>query len=303
MRKWIFMCAVVFLTACSTTPYSKSNKTTMTALKQDTFTASDAIKLPVRHWQAEQAHTNLLLLHGFNEYSGAHERVGRYLSSKGVNVWAYDQRGFGAAPMRTRWAGHQRMAQDAQEMLRLIKQQHSNKPLYLLGMSMGGAISILTAQDEGLPIEGVVLVAPAVWARVTQPFYQRAALAIARRVVPFWSPSGKSLGRKPSDNQEMLREVWSSPLMIRRSRIDTVAGLVDAMDAAYHSVTSVKYPALLLYGDHDELIPKPPILDLWKRLPKHGKTNYIQYENGWHMLMRDLQGEKVLDDIVMWLRK
>lgn len=302
MRQWIFICTLLLLNACTSSPYKPNHQITMTQLEQNTFTANDAAQLPVRFWQADQAHSNLLLLHGFNEHAGAHERVGRYLSSRGVNVWAYDQRGFGAAPMRTRWAGHQRMAQDAQEMLRLIKQQHPNKPLYLLGMSMGGAISILAAQDESLPIEGVVLVAPAVWARVTQPFYQRAALAVARRIVPFWSPSGKSLGRRPSDNQEMLREVWSSPLMIRRSRIDTVAGLVDAMDAAYHSVTRIKHPALLLYGDHDELIPKLPILDLWQRLPKQGKTNYIQYENGWHMLMRDLQGEKVMDDIVEWFK-
>lgn len=276
----------------------------MTQLNQQTFTASDAETLPVQHWKANQVpKANILLLHGFNEYTGAYERVGQYFSKQGFNVWSYDQRGFGRTRQRTFWVGHERMAQDAREVLALIKQQNPNQPLYLLGMSMGGAISILAAQEKELPIEGVVLVAPAVWARVTQPFYQRAALAVARYVAPNWSPSGKSLGRRASDNNDMLREIWSSPHMIRRSRIATVAGLVDAMDAAYHQSPTVKYETLVLYGDHDEIVPKKPVLDLWQRLPKQGRSEFIAYENGWHMLMRDLQGEKVMGDIIRWIEK
>ena len=89
--------------------------------------------------------------------------------------------------------------------------------------------------------------------------------------------------------------------MMRQSRIDTVDGLVDLMDKGYAAAEQATVPALLLYGDKDELVPEKPINMLWERLPKRGKTRQIRYENGWHMLMRDLQGQKVIDDITRWV--
>jgi esterase/lipase len=89
---------------------------------------------------------------------------------------------------------------------------------------------------------------------------------------------------------------------LRGARIETVAGLVDLMDNSYQAAAGINVPTLLLYGDKDELIPAKPIERLWARLPKQGKTRFIRYPNGWHMLTRDLQSAKVVDDITQWLQ-
>ena len=167
---------------------------------------------------------------------------------------------------------------------------------------MGGAVTLLAASED-IAADNMVLVAPAVWIRETQPFYQRWALDISKALVPGWSPTGESLKIRPTDNIPMLRRIWRSPWMVRQSRIDTVDGLVDLMDKGYAAAEQATVPALLLYGDKDELVPEKPIDMLWERLPKQGKTRQIRYENGWHMLMRDLQGQKVIDDITRWVLK
>lgn len=292
------------LSACSSTGFPNGTEAIKPQLGQRVFfTAGDGVELVVYRWQPSgKVRGHLLLLHGFNEYSGAFAEVGEEFARHGISVWAYDQRGFGRSPHRGLWAGAERMAQDAREMAALIRKTSGDLPLALAGMSMGGAVGLLAA-GKPVDVDALVLVAPAVWTRETQPFYQRWALDIAKTVAPSWSPTGESLKIRPSDNIAMLRRIWKSPWMIRKSRIDTVAGLVDLMDKGYAAAPAVTVPTLLLYGDKDELVPEEPVNLLWERLPKRWNTHQIRYKNGWHMLMRDLQGKKVIADIVKWLSK
>lgn len=273
-------------------------------IQQPVFRASDGTELVAQQWLPKgQVKVNLLLMHGFNEYTGAFDEVGQALAKQGVAVWSYDQRGFGRSPYRGLWSSAERMAQDAQEVSAVLRQLHPKHPLYIAGTSMGGAVALLAANSESLKVDGVILLAPAVWTSETQPFYQRWSLEFAKRFTPAWSPTGESLNIRPTDNIEMLKRIWKSPWMIRQSRIDTVAGLVDLMNKSYAAAPQTKVPVLLLYGEKDQLVPKKPIEMLWTRLPKLGKTQQIRYPNGWHMLMRDLQGSKVLSDMVIWMEK
>jgi alpha-beta hydrolase superfamily lysophospholipase len=59
---------------------------------------------------------------------------------------------------------------------------------------------------------------------------------------------------------------------------------------------------LFLYGQKDEIIPKETMLDVYRRLPGNPNAHkeLIVYEDGYHMLLRDLQAEKVMQDIVAW---
>ncbi len=284
--------------------------------KQPVLRTSDGSELVLANWQpAGKAVANLILLHGFNEYSGAFAEVGEQFARQGVAVWAYDQRGFGHSAYRGLWSSAERMAQDAREMAALLRSAEPDTPLYLLGMSMGGAVALLAAGEENkadtqvdaqansLDVDGMILVAPAVWISATQPFYQRWGLEVAKKFTPGWSPTGEGLKIRASDNDAMLRRIWKSPWMIRGSRMDTVAGLVDLMDKGYAAAPGVKVPTLLLYGKKDQLVPEKPINMLWETLPKQAGTRQIRYKNGWHMLMRDLQGDKVIGDIAGWMRQ
>jgi alpha-beta hydrolase superfamily lysophospholipase len=75
------------------------------------------------------------------------------------------------------------------------------------------------------------------------------------------------------------------------------------MDQAFDSAERFRMRSLMLYGEKDEIIPRRPIFDFYKRLPlrAQGQQQMILYENGYHMLLRDLQTEKVLTDIIDWI--
>jgi alpha-beta hydrolase superfamily lysophospholipase len=148
-------------------------------------------------------------------------------------------------------------------------------------------------------VDGVILVAPAVWGRDTMPWYQRWLLAVGSHSVPWMELTGKGLKITPSDNIEMLRKLGRDPLVIKATRIDTMYGLTNLMDAALVKAKQLKLPTLVQYGEHDQIIPKKPLFLMLENMP--ATTRKAFYKNGYHMLLRDLQGEKPLTDIAAWI--
>lgn len=269
---------------------------------QNRYVTADGSVLPLRCWLPEGIPTKAVFisLHGFNDYSNAFSSSGRYLSSHGIACYAYDQRGFGGAPHRGEWAGTMKYTDDLSGFTKVIRKLHPDVPLYLLGESMGGAVAIvaLTAKDPP-EVDGAILVAPAVWGRSTMPWYQRWLLAVASRTVPWMELTGKGVKVVASDNIQMLRSLGRDPLVIKATRVDTIYGLANLMDEALASAGRLQFPALILYGKKDQVIPKEPTMLMLSRTP--ATTRKAFYDNGYHMLLRDLQAEKPLADIVAWV--
>jgi alpha-beta hydrolase superfamily lysophospholipase len=101
----------------------------------------------------------------------------------------------------------------------------------------------------------------------------------------------------------MMKELGKDPLVIKETRIDVLYGLSNLMDKAFDSAERFRDISLILYGEKDEIIPREPVFHFYKRLPLKSKDQQriILYENGYHMLLRDLQSAKVLTDIVGWI--
>jgi alpha-beta hydrolase superfamily lysophospholipase len=153
---------------------------------------------------------------------------------------------------------------------------------------------------EGAPeVDGLVLVSPAVWGWSNlNPFY-RMSLWIAAHTFPGGTLTGSSVKITPSDNIEMLRDNFNDELFIKKTRTDAIYGLVTLMEEGYSSADGIDVPTLLLYGEKDEIIPRKPVESVVARL--NGDSRVVLYQNGYHMLLRDLQAETVWADIRAWL--
>lgn len=270
------------------------------ALAGERYLTADGLKLKVKQHAARDPRAVIVALHGFNDYRAAFDDAGEWWSDNNITVYAYDQRGFGNAPRRGIWPGDEPLIADARTMVALVRDHHRGLPVYLLGVSMGGAVALAAAAGEPpLAADGIILVAPAVWGWSNlNPIY-RGALWLAAHTVPGNKMTGQGLGIVASDNLAMLRALGSDPLVIKQTRTDAVYGLVGLMERAYRSAGHVKLPGLLLYGARDELIPKAPVDRVAAQLPPPRRVAI--YADGYHMLLRDLQAETVWRDIAAWV--
>jgi len=280
----------------------------MPRFSEASFIAADGQILPLRKWLPQgQVKAVILGLHGFNDYDNAFDGPGEIWAKEGIATYAYDQRGFGAAPERGFWPGRAALAADAATAAQILRQLYPGIPLYLLGESMGGAVAVVAMTGEsGTPVpdvDGVVLTAPAVWGRPTMDLLPRLALWVGVRLMPALTLTGRGLKIKASDNIAMLRALAQDPMVIHASRIDTIYGLVDLMDAALASGARLDTPLFLMYGAKDEIIPRAPIRLFVDTLPvgPMRRRRLAWYENGYHMLLRDLEGPLVIADVASWV--
>jgi alpha-beta hydrolase superfamily lysophospholipase len=280
-------------------------------LADDAIVARDGARLPLRHWEAEVPDSGkpravIVALHGMSDYSNAFDMPGKVWAKLGITTLAYDQRGFGLSPNPGIWAGAEIMRADLDDALAAAHNRYPGVPVFVLGESMGGAV-VLTALASEKPVQadGVILVGPAVWSRGDMPLTYRAALFLAAHLLPGMILSNNAAGRVvtiiPSDNIEMLRALGRDPLFQKKTRTDTLFGLVNLMDDARTAPQRIQSapPILFLYGAKDQVIPAKPTESVIKGLD--GKAVVKRYEHGYHMLLRDLEGESVDKDVADWI--
>jgi len=299
------------LAACAPLRVPAGPGPTTPRLEADRLVTADGTELALRTWKpadnpGHRPKVVVLALHGFNMYSAYFDEPAAWLAERGIAVYAYDQRGFGATPHAGLWAGTETLVDDLKTAVDLIKERHPETPFFLLGDSMGGAVAIAALTRPAPPeINGTILLAPAVWARETMPFYQRTALWLAARLIPWASFTGEGLEIVASDNREALYALGRDPLVIKKTKVSAMEGLTDLMSEALEAAPRLRARAFLLYGAKDEIIPPPPTLRFWQGLP--AQPVEIQrralYGNGWHMLLHDLGAEQVLTDIEAWIEK
>lgn len=269
----------------------------------DVLVMADGARLPVHAWLPPSPPRAVVLgLHGMNEHARAFlQDAAPWFTQEGVALYGYDQRGFGGAPNRGIWAGHETMAADAAQAARLIRARHRGVPLVMMGESMGGAVLLVAgASANPPPADGYVLLAPAVVGRDSLGWLARNMLDVLVTLVPMMGFANSAPGFQPTDNIAAWQRWSRDPLLIRHTRVDALAGLVDLMDAAVAAAPSFRAPALLLYGGRDRLVPQAPTRRLLAALPDPSRQRTGFYPEGYHMLLRDTQGDKVARDITAW---
>ncbi|MFU8816790.1 MAG: alpha/beta fold hydrolase [Pseudomonadales bacterium] len=278
--------------------------------------AADGYRLPLHRWPATGRNAAVVLgLHGFNDHGGGFEALGQALSPRGISLYAYDQRGFGATAGVGGWPGNEVLMSDARAAAGLLRQRYPETPLYLLGTSMGGAVALLAMTGAGAdansstaaipPVAGTILLAPAVLGRPVMPGYQRFGLWLGERLAPGLPVSVRiahALGYHPTDQPEVIDELRADPLVPNHTRVAAAAGLVDLMDAALLAAPGLQHPTLLLYGAKDDLVPVGAICALLDGVAKHGEHWQVSiYPDGFHLLTRYSGAHRTYADIEAWL--
>jgi acylglycerol lipase len=266
---------------------------------------SDGADLPLRSFLPQGTPRAVILaVHGFNDYSNAFSEAGVFFMARGIALYAYDQRGFGDAPDRRLWVGQRRLSDDLRLVAELVRRRHPGTPLFIMGESMGGALAMITlTEPDPPPVDGLILVSPAVRGRDTLTPLQRAVLDIVSSVVPWWTVTAEGLRIVPSDNITMLRQLSNDPLIIKHTRTDAIRGLVDLMDSASLAGGRLTLPTLILAGERDEIITPIPTCLMLSHLPPRppGHWRFALYPRGYHMLLRDRDGPLVMADIEHWI--
>jgi len=268
------------------------------------FALDDGTRLPARVWRpAGPPKAIILALHGFTDSRDAWVLPAQRFTAAGYEVYAPDQRGFGATSSRGQWGGAQRMVNDAQNMLRILKARSPRVPLVLIGESMGGAITLCVRGQSPDAADHYILSSPAVWGFGQMEWGVRAALSTAELVAPHWHFSGKSAPRDRvlTDNRAALLAMADDPLTIHVASVEMLYGLTELMSLAQEAAGGLRNgpPVLMLVGQKDRVVPPAAYATAYRKMA--GAVRLGVYLNGYHLLLRDRARALPIGDILAWL--
>lgn len=302
-RVWRWLALAMLVQACVTFPEAP-DPIAPPVLAANVLQVEDGALLGLQSWQVEDPRAVILALHGMNDYSNSFALAAPYWAEEaGFTTYALDQRGFGRSPFFGRWVGTDTLVADLRSAIAAIRDRHPETPLYVLGHSMGAAVVMTAQARRDLGADGLILAAPGVWGGHAMPFPYRLSLNLVAGIAPGKTATGERAGRQATDNIPILREMFADPLVIKETRVDAALGVVRVMGEAYNNADKVEGDILFLLGAKDEIIPIKAMEKTAIRLNGglNGGVDIRRYEDGWHLLFRDLQGETVWRDVAEWI--
>ena len=261
-------------------------------------TASDGTRLLVRRWTpARPAGASVLLVHGIAEHSGRYEHVGEHLAAAGLEVQAYDQRGFGASggtrAYVDRWDQNHN---DLGERLRSARSDAAGRPVVMYGHSLGGLIVLGYVLTDRPKPDLVVLSAPAIAANV--PDWKRTLARVLSTIGPrVRIPNdfdGATLSRDPTVGERYLAD----PLNEHSTTARFAAEALAEQERVLAGLARLALPTLVIHGEDDRLVPVASSESLGE-LPDVTRRTYPGLR---HELHNEPEGPAVLDDAIEWIR-
>jgi len=176
---------------------------------------------------------------------------------------------------------------------------------------MGGAIVLSLANSQkNLPIDGIILIAPALWNFSQTNTFKSFTMKVFSNIFPKLKISGKSwVDVKASDNIQILKELSNDPLFVHEPNFRSLYGIIRLMDVSYEDSLNFfknpNYETLLLVPVRDEIVPRKPLLKLLENENvKKNLNNQIKlgvYNFSYHMMLRDIQGDFISREIKEWI--
>ncbi|MCA9921711.1 MAG: lysophospholipase [Anaerolineales bacterium] len=269
--------------------------------EEGTFTGVGDLSLFYQSWHPETAvRAVLVIVHGLGEHSGRYFNVINHLVPKGYTIYAFDHRGHGRSPgPRGFINAYIEFRGDVDNFLQLVREREPERPLFLMGHSMGGGIVINYVLHAPEGLAGVIASAPAIGKLNVPPFLA----FLSRMMSGIWPRLTLETGLDAtaiSRDETAVQAYIDDPLVHGKGTPRLAVEMTD--NALWSSANAATWepPLLMLHGDADRLVNVEGTRDFFTRVQQPDKKMII-YEGGYHESHNDIHYQQVVADIEAWL--
>lgn len=243
----------------------------------------------------------LLVAHGISEHSGRYMNVVNHFVPAGYAVYGIDHIGHGKSDgKRVCVERFQDYTKTLKKYFDMIRGWQSEKPIFLVGHSMGGLISsayLLEHQDE---LTGAVLSGPGIKA----PDNISNAVIFAGKILSVVTPKAgiiqldaEGICRDPAVVDAYVNDplVYTGKITARLS-----AEMLKTIQHVTGSAIKIRLPIMIVQGGSDKLVDPSGAQLLYDAVSSEDKTIKI-YDGLYHEVFNEPEHGQVLDDVKVWL--
>ena len=243
----------------------------------------------------------LLVVHGLGEHSGRYMNVVNHFVPLGYAIYGLDHIGHGKSDGAREFVER---FDDYTDTLRIffemVKEWQGDKPIFLLGHSMGGTIASYYLLDHPADFTGAILSAPAV--KVGDSVSQ-ATIAMGRvlsKIIPkmgLIALDVNGISRDP----EVVQAYVNDPLVFHgKTPARLAAEFLSAMLRITEEASKISLPLIIVQGADDRLVDPSGAQMLYDKASSEDKTLKI-YEGLYHEVFNEPERDRVLKDVENWL--
>ena len=247
----------------------------------------------VREWGAVGARKGrVVLIHGLAEHTGRYEKVGSLFAENGFDVVAPDLFGFGQSGGDRADVGD--WGDYLDQVSRLIAA--SDRPVILLGHSMGGLVATSYALSDRPKPDLLVLSAPAIGGGAG---WQKALAPVLARIAPGMTIPNNLKGEQLSRDPQVGEAYFSDPLMVFKTTARLGNQLFAVQAAAAPRLGELSVPTLVMHGGSDSIVPPASTVVL-------GDADGVErrlYPKLRHEIFNEPEGPELVAEVVEWIEE
>jgi alpha-beta hydrolase superfamily lysophospholipase len=271
-------------------------------------TTADQLDLVCQSWTPASPRGVIVIIHGLAEHAGRYRETAQFLSANGWAVYAFDLRAHGHSPDPPK-AGRvhiNRFADyflDVDAMIKLAQSNHEGLPLFILGHSMGGLISISFALQKPDGLAGVIVSSPALG---THPDFQpplvlKLMVSILSRITPRLLVDSNLDTLAISRDPDIVQAYVNDPLISQKVSTRWYNEIIKAIKSAHHNAPTLRIPMLLMQSGADRLVD-PDAPRRFSEAAPGGLVDLVIWDGLYHEMFNEPEKDRVRQRVLDWLR-
>ena len=271
---------------------------------EKTITSYDNTKLFTTHYSTENPVGTIMWIHGFAEHSGRYTDTINFFLQHGFDSLIFDLRGHGkSSGTRAYVDSFNQYIKDVDHIYKAYKNT-LKEPIYLLGHSMGGLITVRYLQQDKftIPVKKAILSAPALGLKIKVPAWKEILSNIVVKIYPKLAiPTGMS-GKDMTHDPKAAQEYDNDPMVLKKATAGWYHEFKKNMILANANTHKIKTPTHIFMGKDDPIIDPNIVEKFFKKLPENIEKSFKLFDNCYHECFAEIDKQKIRNYVLTLLK-
>lgn len=264
---------------------------------EDQFiTSFDGTKLYYHPEPIDDAIGAVVLVHGLCEHQGRYDYVAKAFQDAGFSTYRFDHRGHGKSEGEcAHLDDFNELLDDTNVVVDLALADNPDKPVFLLGHSMGGfTVSLYGAKYPDKKLAGIIT-SGALVADKGGIFAEIPTDLDIHLQLP------NELGDGVCSVEEVRVWYGQDPLNRMSYSVGLVYALKKGIDWFKTAVKTFSYPVFITHGENDGLVSNKDSLFLFNNIASEDKQLKV-YGKLYHEILNEYLRDEVIGDMIRWMQ-
>jgi len=257
-------------------------------------------------WPCKKPKAAIFLTHGISEHSGSYDSFAQKLAQENIQVFAWDLRGHGrSSGQRGYVSNFKEHCTDFKKVFKFFsnKEPFSKLPIFLLGHSMGGTITLRSyIEQKTKPVQAICLSSPALGIKQLPGPTKEALAQFANKYLPRLTLSNDIVFEELSQIPEQIASYSKDSLRHNKISPRTYSGMLESFDIIFKKYAKLKLPILFQASEGDKVVDYKKIEALYD-LIEHEQKQINNYTQSQHEIFNDIEQKQVLSDFVLFINQ